>query len=621
MRVTLVVAVLACAWPWGPSLSAQRPATAPASAGGASASSSDPAPKARIVRLDAIVVDEHGRPIPDLKPTDFEIVEESVAQKIDAVEHRGAEPAPQTAGPIVSLDDEQRAAQSPGVRVVALLLDEFHVSSGDSSERVRDQALRFVDALRPGDLLAVLKPLDSLGDIHFTRDRDAARRAIQSFNGRKGDYTALTEFEKKYIGRAAAAIEAARGQIVFSGLRALTMRLGELDTGRSAIVIVSEGFARDVGIERERRIPDVQGLVRAASRHNVAFYVLDPAAAAVQGSDLGASRPVPVLPALAVQTGGEAVPPGSDLAPAFTRIIHDLDSYYLLTYTSSHPADGRFYEVQVRAKPRGAHVRTRTGYWAPLRTDVFTSADARPAAPIRALKRSVFIDTWLGLTVGADGVERVMFTWQPAERRPGSRAPAVVASAVAVKAMTPRGAVLFEGEIRAPRGAPGPVTDEIAAFDAEPGTVQLDLTILGPDGAKIDTAAHDVEVPDVNRADPLILPPQVIAASSAREFRQFASDPLAAPVPSRTFRRTERLLLRVPVHSASGAPIELAARLVNRVGQTLRTLNPMRTPAPDGSTQFDLPLAWLAPGEYTIELSATSTRGTAREIVRFSLTG
>ena len=128
-------------------------------------------------------------------------------------------------------------------------------------------------------------------------------------------------------------------------------------------------------------------------------------------------------------------------------------------------------------------------------------------------------------------------------------------------------------------------------------------------------------MPDVNRADPLILPPQVIAASSAREFRQLAGDPLAAPVPSRTFRRTERLLLRVPVHSASGTPIELAARLLNRVGQTLRTLNKMRAPAPDGSTQFDLPLAWLAPGEYTIELSATSTRGTAKEVVRFSVTG
>ena len=245
----------------------------------------DPEPTARIVRLDAVVVDAKGRPVLDLKPADFEIVESGVAQRVDAAELRnpGAAGQARAAGdaeapaPIESLDDERRAAREPGTRLFALVLDEFHVNAGADSDRVREVVMRFMDEqLRPGDLLAVIKPLDTLTNIRFTRDRDAARKAIESFSGRQGDYTPRTEFEEKFIGRAPGLVSAARIQIVLSALRALTMKLGDLDAGRAAVVLVSEGFAREVGRDRERRAPDVQGIVRAASRHNVAVYAFDP---------------------------------------------------------------------------------------------------------------------------------------------------------------------------------------------------------------------------------------------------------------------------------------------------------------------------------------------------------
>jgi hypothetical protein len=38
-------------------------------------------------------------------------------------------------------------------------------------------------------------------------------------------------------------------------------------------------------------------------------------------------------------------------------------------------------------------------------------------------------------------------------------------------------------------------------------------------------------------------------------------------------------------------------------------------------TQFDLPLAWLSPGEYAFELAATNASGTARQLIRFQITG
>lgn len=602
---------------------AQRPASpSVASAGGVSAAA-DPEPSARIVRLDAIVTDRQGRPIRGLKPSDFEVVENGVSQKIDAVEERGAALAPEAAsGPsaITSLEEEQQAARERGTRLFALFLDEFHVSPGGASARVRDGALRFLEEqVRPSDLVVVLKPLDSVTDIRFTRDRAAARRTIEGFNGRRGDFTALTEFEEKYIGRAPAAVQAARAQIVFSGLRALTMKLGELEGGRSAVVLVTEGFVRTSGREH-RRVPDVQGLVRAASRHNISFYTFDPGEPEPSTDAASHSKP-PSLRTLAEETGGEALTPGSDLVEAFRRVGRDLDGYYLLSYTSSHGADGRFYDVQVRATIPHVQVRARTGYWAPLRSEFFRSFESRPAAPVRAIRRSPLIDTWLGLTVAPDGTQRVIFTWEPSERLGQRRAPAGRPSTVGVKVTTTTGAMLYEGEIRTPRATTGPVREEAAVFDAAPGRIQIDLIVFGADGSRVDTAAHDIDVPDANRADPVILPPQIFRSSSAREFREISADPLSAPVPSRRFRRTERLLLRVPTHSPSGASVAVTARVLNRIGQVLREIRPMGNRGPEGAMQFDLPLAWLAPGEYTIELSAKSPAGVARELVRFTLTG
>ena len=567
------------------------------------ASSSEPEPTARIVKMDAIVTDKRGRPIQNLQAADFALVENGVSQKILAVEPAGGE------------------------RVVALLLDEFHVSAGPNTIRVREAAMRFVnEQLRPSDRLVVLKPLDSITNIQFSRERETARHAIESFNGRKGDYTALSEFEEKYIGRAPEAVQAARVQIVLSGLRALATSLGELNAGRRAIVLVTEGFsreARDVRRDRERRVPDVQGLVRAASRHNIAIYGFNPAdQPAEKPSTNGgaADGDAAVLDALAAQTGGETATGGAALDAAFQRVSRDLEACYLLSYASTHSGEGRFYDVQVRTRVADAQVRMRSGYWAPLRIELAGAADLRPAPPPRLLKRSVFIDMWLGLIVGPEGTQQVVFTWEPAVLRGRTRA-ASQASIVALRVTTKEGAVLYEGELRPPRSSLGPVRDQAAVFDADPGRILIDLDILAADGTSIDKAAHDVDVPDFNRADPLILPPQVFRCASAREFREISENPYAPPVPSREFRRTDRLFLRVPTHSKSGSNVAVTVRVVNRVGQVLREIQPMKGSDSAHPAQFDIPLAWLAPADYTIELTAKNAAGNAREVIRIRVTG
>ena len=405
-----------------------------------------------------------------------------------------------------------------------------------------------------------------------------------------------------------------------------------MDGGLGGIVLMSEGFTTDVPRGRERRLPDLQGLVRASSRFRVLLYAFDPGdaassfpAAADGDANVESSA---VLQGLARQTGGDGLPAGQDLGPAFQRVSRDLDSYYVLTFTSTTPTDGRFHGLQITSNRRDAQVRARSGYWAPLPSELraATRLMTTPLLPTRALKRSPYIESWFGLTVEPDGQRRVIFTWMPAaSRQPARSKPNARPDVVALKVTTPSGALLFEGEVVSARSGTGSsVRPSSAVFQTTPGRLQFDLTILQADGTRLDVGAMDFEVPGVRGANPVILPPQVFRAQSAREFRDLIADVNAAPVPDREFRRTERLLLRVPTFEPGGNAVQVSAKLVNRVGTLVLDLTPMPPLSEEAGqklTQFDLPLARFAPGEYLIEVAAQSDAGTARELIRFRITG
>jgi Ca-activated chloride channel homolog len=64
----------------------------------------------------------------------------------------------------------------------------------------------------------------------------------------------------------------------------------------------------------------------------------------------------------------ELVQSSADLADATARIAEELNSQYLLGYTSSHGADGKYHSIRVRVPGTDYKVRARNGYVAtPLR--------------------------------------------------------------------------------------------------------------------------------------------------------------------------------------------------------------------------------------------------------------
>lgn len=548
------------------------------------------------VRVTAVVTDRRGQLVRNLKPADFELLEDGRPQTLDAADYVARAPT--------------------GPRTLAFLLDEFHTSAADSAA-VRDNLLRFVDTrLRPGDSVVLVKPLDPLAAIQPTDDREAIRRTISSFEGRKGDYAARTPFERNYMAQAPEAVRWARAQIVTSALRAIGNVLTQDGRGQVAIVLVGDGFERG---RASREVPaNLQSVVRVINKADAAVYAFTPSlpVAGTDGTDAAGDSGVQALRRLAKDTGGDLFAGPAAFEAGFARMTSDLDAHYVLSYRATHGNDGRFHALAVGVKRADAVVRTRAGYVAPISETLRAALTPSTTAPLRVLRRSSLIQSWTGMTPSDNGAD-VMMTWSPVSLVTSARSRA---ASVVITASAADGTVLFDAAV-APVGEPrGESLPDHASFAAPVGPVRVDMKILDVKGVVLDTDARDVAVATPRPGAAAIYSPGVLRARSGREFRDLATDPAAAATPLRDFRRTERLIVRVPAFDAAGAAAPVTATLLNRWRQPMRDIEPM--PERWGPvTQFDLPLASLAPGEYTLRLSVRGPTGSIAEYVTFRVQG
>jgi VWFA-related protein len=547
--------------------------------------------------LDLFVTDAAGRPVAGLQPSDIELRDQGIEQVVERVT-------------FVSRANTPDEAPGSG-RTIGLLLDEFHIDPAHTL-RVREALTRFVaDELRPGDVIVLVKPLDSLAGLLPSGDRAELTRRIDAFEGRRGDYEPRTPFEEATMSRAPATAAAERARVVLSALSALTARLGTLGEGRKSLVFVSEGMGEPPARGRLRG-PTLEAITEAASRADVAIYTLAPGSPDASG-DPDAGRAA--LRALAEETGGVHAEAGH-LEEGLGLAARDLDGYYRVAYRPEHRLDGR-HPIEVRVQRAGAQVRARAAHWAV--PDPVTRSAPRPAIstlsallPRRPQQVSPLIATWWGTARGSDDRTRVTFTWEPRARV--QTPPAWLT----LTATDVDGAVLFEGRVDPIRTVGvGGVPTLSAIFEAPPGLVQIDMTIHDASGRAVDVDRRDIPLPDLRRAGTLLSTPAVIRTHNNLQFRTLSADPLAPPSVSRRFSRSERLLVRVhayPDPSGSGRP-DVTARLIGRGYETLRELTPLPDAPAEDLVQFDVSLAGMAAGEYGIEIRA----GDRRELVLFDV--
>jgi VWFA-related protein len=565
----------------------------------------------RLLRLDVVVADDLGGAVAGLRGSDFEIREDGTRRPVESAEFRWIpRQSPVLVTPILTRADEEREARQPGARVFVFFLDEFHVRPGVDSHAVRDAIASFIgEKMFARDLAVVVRPLDTMRSLRFTRDRANLLGGVAAFNGRKGRYAPRTPREAALVGDDPDAVPAARERVLKASLRDLSMRLAQLNADRAVVVLVSEGFSASLPIDSSE--PDLERVVAASSRFHFPVYVLDPARRPATGGE-GTEDTAP-LRWLAAMTGGLYIRAQDSIA-GLARVFHDTHGYYALTYRPAH-ADGRFHQIEIvthdKRRPRGPSI-----YWAA--DDDGRAAEDRSAVSDlpknRELRRSPLIDAWAGLRLDGEGHTRMTVTW---EAMPGQSA---APRHVALSASTATGASLFEGTFAAV-GA-GSTSADRAKFDVPPGRVELNLTVLDDAGRALDMDVRDVDVPDLSASSqpgPVLLPVEVVCVRSGRAPEATPMSDALASYAARGCPRGGRLIVRVPAGDSTRTPVRVTARLLNRAGEAMRALE--ADAVVERLTQFALPLLSLAPGQYEIEVTGENSNGAVSERVTFRVEG
>jgi VWFA-related protein len=582
--------------------------------------------------LDVVVEDGRGKAVETLGPSDFSVTEQSRALAVESVRLVSAKPG---SGGVAAVPVSQAAPVSTtdAGRLIAIYLDEFHVTPGPAAERVRASLIRVLSENGdPSDRVIVLKSLDSLLEISPAQDLRDAIQKLESFDPRRGDYQPRTSFERNFIAGTPARVEIARAQIATSSLEALATELGRLSAARKTLIVVSEGFAKNIRRRGDEMLPSLESVVLAANQAHVSIYPFDPApddqgAITSDGATAVPSDPTrwrETLRSLADGTSGRTISEAGDVESELKRAISDSRAYYELTLAKDVTRDGRFHAVEVSVRRPGLTVRARKGYWAPsdrepLSRAALASASALPVGARIARRTSPLIRPWFGISRTADGQTEISFVWEPAPRVPGDRNPPPPLAQIGLSVMTLEGAPVYKGIVLPSTAQSDPgVSQSRASFVSPSGRLVVQMAIEDVTSRVVDRDVRDLVVKGF--PGPVSMgSPEVMRARTAREYQALAADPDATPVASRQFSRTERLLIRIPVFSTGGAPT-VGARLVTSFGSTMRDLVVTPTPSRANEYQVDVPLAALAIGSYAVEWTARTAEGDVRDRVAFRVT-
>jgi VWFA-related protein len=374
------------------------------------------------VEVDAVVTDAQGNAVTDLTLDDFEVREDGRPQQVTTFSTVNL-PIERTQPPLFAdapIEPDVQSNTTAEGRIYTIVLDDLHTRF-TNTPRVKQALRSFIENnFGNNDLAAVVytSGRSSAGQ-EFTNSRRLLLEAIDRFSGRNlrsealEINDALNNRPPEEFRETSARGSGARNPSDLSGLptdplefeRAQNARttltvlrkLAEFMEGirgrRKSILFISEGMSYDVhdvftNMSAGVVLQQTKDAVAAATRGNVAIYAIDPRGlTAFEEAIEATGTPVDITPSqfsvmgaldsslrlsqeslrvIADETGGFAAVNRNDLAEAFTRIVKENSTYYVLGYyPSNERRDGRFRRLEVRVKRPGLQVRSRRGYVAP----------------------------------------------------------------------------------------------------------------------------------------------------------------------------------------------------------------------------------------------------------------
>jgi VWFA-related protein len=361
------------------------------------------------VEVDAAVFDRQKQPVAGLKREDFEIYEDGVRQDVSAftqvsIPIEKPEPLPVQATTAIEPDVVTNVKPFDG-RLYVIILDDKQTQAF-RSPLVKKAAEQFVGRyMAANDLAAVLSTSgQSNSTQEFTSNKRLLLRAIDKFIGiklRSETEERLDEYQRQRgipgntSSRIEDPIDMQRGYDARISLETLTRIsdwVGSIRGRRKAIVYFSEGIDYNIYDFNKREATTIQEKMRdviaAATRSNVSIYSIDPRGlTSLADESINVSGGFPDDPSLNLslqsfqdslrisqdslrslseETGGFAAVNQNDFSNAFSRVVQDNSSYYVLGYYPKNDRrDGRFRRIEVKVKKPGLEVRSRRGYTAP----------------------------------------------------------------------------------------------------------------------------------------------------------------------------------------------------------------------------------------------------------------
>jgi VWFA-related protein len=269
---------------------------------------------AQLFELDAVVLDDLGKPVTGLRQEDFEVKDDGKRVELKTFD-------------AVAETNSRRVS-----RAIVLLLDDSGVGAGNTLA-IQTIARTFVARMAAPDEFSVVR-LNSRRDEAFGDRLEALLRISEyrsdalPFFGRETLENALQAFSK--VARTVEAIEHRRKALVCIGV-AEVCSIQE-PSGRTSLIW--------------RFWVDAVG---ALGRANASLYSLEPNGGSRAGTSGGS---------IADATGGEVFLNTTDLTRPIDVVRRDTGNYYLLGYWPP-ASDKRLHTIDVKVNRRGVHVRAR----------------------------------------------------------------------------------------------------------------------------------------------------------------------------------------------------------------------------------------------------------------------
>jgi len=261
-----------------------------------------------LTSITATVTDRDGHLVPDLTRDAFEVYEDGVRQVVTQFIH-------------------DRVAVGLGV-----LLD---ISDSMFGTRIQD-ARAAVDRF----LFELLDPADEF--------------FLMAFNHRPRALTGWTR-EEAEVRRVLNGLRPTGGTAMYDSIVEALPIVDRRSRQRAALLIISDGAdTASTTTLRDLR----SALLRSdAFVYAIAIYSSDPRA-------INTRVNAQALREITSETGGrtEIVHNSADLYEASARIAEELNSQYILGYTSSKSADGKYHSIRVKVTGTDHRVRARNGY-------------------------------------------------------------------------------------------------------------------------------------------------------------------------------------------------------------------------------------------------------------------